>query len=195
MTLWRCMGDILGNSGWTTLMTEAEVASSGVKNSFLKCFHLTRTKNAHRVTFLSPYVLQLEAYARSCADLTYEEQQEHMRQCSATFFYCDVVMQMETIFFSFIRSQKPNNFALHIRTLEELVFSYFSLNHQNYARWLSAHLHGLKTLPENIFNEFCRGKFVTSKTQKRFSASPYNRRHEQNNKEAKVKCKPNCYFS
>ena len=194
MSLWRCMGDILGNSGWTTLITEAEVASSGVTNSFLKCSHLTRTRNAHKVTFLSLYVLQLEAYARSGADLPYEEWQEHMRQCSATFFYWDLVMQLETKIFSFIRSQRSKNFALYVRTLEELVFLYFSLNHQNYARWLSVHLHDLKTLPESIFNEFCGGNFVTSKTQNRFSAMPYDQRHEQNNKEAKVKCKPNCYF-
>ena len=103
-------------------------------------------------------------------------------------------MQLETKIISFIRSQRSKIFALYIRTLEELVVLYFSLNHQNYARWLSVHLHDLKTMPESIFYEFCWENFVASETQTRFSAMPYNQRHEQNNNKAEVKCKAICYF-
>ena len=45
--LWNTLGDMLEGSGWITALTEAEVATSGIAESFLKCSHLTRTKHAH----------------------------------------------------------------------------------------------------------------------------------------------------
>lgn len=44
MTLWSVLGDLLNGSGWTSALTEAEVASSGVADSFLKASHLKRTR-------------------------------------------------------------------------------------------------------------------------------------------------------
>jgi hypothetical protein len=44
MALWNTLGDLLESSGWTTALLEAEVASSGVADSFLKASHLTRTR-------------------------------------------------------------------------------------------------------------------------------------------------------
>lgn len=44
MALWSVLGDLLNGSGWTTALSEAEVASSGVADSFLKATHLTRTR-------------------------------------------------------------------------------------------------------------------------------------------------------
>ena len=43
--LWSVLGDLLDESGWTTALSEAEVASFGmVADSFLKATHLTRTR-------------------------------------------------------------------------------------------------------------------------------------------------------
>ena len=44
MALWSTLGDLLGSSGWTTALIEAEVASPGVADSFLRASHLTRTR-------------------------------------------------------------------------------------------------------------------------------------------------------
>ena len=44
MALWSLLGDLLDGSGWTTALSEAEVATSGVADSFLKATHLTRTR-------------------------------------------------------------------------------------------------------------------------------------------------------
>ena len=44
MALWTVVGDLLDGSGSTTALTEADVASSGVADSFLKASHLTRTR-------------------------------------------------------------------------------------------------------------------------------------------------------
>ena len=44
MALWNVLGDLLDASGWTMALTEANVASSGIADSFLKATHLTRTR-------------------------------------------------------------------------------------------------------------------------------------------------------
>jgi hypothetical protein len=45
--LWNTVGDLLDVSGWTTALTEFEVASSGTVDLFLKISHITRTQHAH----------------------------------------------------------------------------------------------------------------------------------------------------
>jgi hypothetical protein len=65
MALWSTLGDPLLSSGWTAALTEAEVASSGITDSFLKAAHLTRTRHAHQVTLLALHNLQQEAFRRS----------------------------------------------------------------------------------------------------------------------------------
>jgi hypothetical protein len=44
MALWSMLGDLLDGSGWTVALTAADVASSGVADSFLNASHLTRTR-------------------------------------------------------------------------------------------------------------------------------------------------------
>ncbi|KAH3872624.1 hypothetical protein DPMN_035843 [Dreissena polymorpha] len=41
MALWNTVGDYLAGSGWVEVLTEAEVATGGVEESFLKCSQLT----------------------------------------------------------------------------------------------------------------------------------------------------------
>lgn len=44
MAMWSTVGDLLDGSGWTAILTEAEVASSGISKGLLKASHLTRTR-------------------------------------------------------------------------------------------------------------------------------------------------------
>ena len=53
LALWNTLGDILEGSGWTAALTQADVASSGTADSYLKATHLTRTRHAHQVTLLT----------------------------------------------------------------------------------------------------------------------------------------------
>ena len=60
--LWNTVGDLLDGSGWTTALTESEVASSGTADSFLKVSHITRTRHAHQVTVCVLQKLLNEAF-------------------------------------------------------------------------------------------------------------------------------------
>ncbi|GFO32930.1 hypothetical protein PoB_005943500 [Plakobranchus ocellatus] len=44
------IGDLLDGSGWTHALTQANIATPGTAESFLKTAHVTRTRHAHQVT-------------------------------------------------------------------------------------------------------------------------------------------------
>ena len=50
-------------SGWTSILVEAEVSSSGRADSFLSASNLTRARQAHQITACALYKLQKEAYS------------------------------------------------------------------------------------------------------------------------------------
>ena len=59
---WRALGDFLEGSGWISVITQANVASSGTADSFLKASHVSRTRHAHEVTACSLHILMCRAY-------------------------------------------------------------------------------------------------------------------------------------
>ena len=62
MALWNTVGDYLEDSGWTTALTNADVASAGKADSFLKTAHLARTRHRHQITALALVQLEEEAF-------------------------------------------------------------------------------------------------------------------------------------
>jgi hypothetical protein len=75
---------------------------------------------------------------------------------------------------------------LYVEALEELIPSFFALDHVNYARWAPIHLQDMKSLPESISKLFqVEGRWVLSKTGNRFSAMPFHQAHEQENRVVK----------
>ena len=73
MALWKTLGDVLEGSGWTTALTEADVASSGMVDSFLNVAHLARTKHAHQGTIIALQKLQQEAYLQLNTDILFTD--------------------------------------------------------------------------------------------------------------------------
>ena len=50
MAAFKAIGGLLKDSGWTTALTEAGMASSGTAESFLTASSVTKTRLAHQVT-------------------------------------------------------------------------------------------------------------------------------------------------
>lgn len=65
----RSLGTLLQDSGWTSSIAEAGVASSGTAESFLSASSVTRTRQAHQITACSLYKLMKEAYHDYCSAL------------------------------------------------------------------------------------------------------------------------------
>ena len=60
----KLTGEWLEGSGWTVALADANVATAGTAESFLKVTSVTRTRRAHQVTACSLYVLLKRAYQR-----------------------------------------------------------------------------------------------------------------------------------
>lgn len=177
MAMWNTFGDYLEGSGWTTALTQANVASSGTADSFLNASHLTRTRHGHQVSLLALHKLQDEAFL-SCTDgshnaETKEAWRQSMKKKSPTFQYWDTVLQIELLGLLLVRAHRECNFSLYIESLKALAPWFFALDHHNYARWLPIHIRDMENLPMSIHSEFeDHGHWVICKTQNRFSAMP-----------------------
>lgn len=183
MSMWRVVGDLLDESGWVELLTEADVASSGTADSFLSASHLTKTRRAHQVTALALSVLQQEAYSRAndCDNNPFDKWKLEAASKSPLFHFWDLVLRLERLVLTFVRAHRERNFDLYVQTLECLAPFYFSLDHINYARWVPVHIRDMKSLPDSNNDEFLRC-WVFPKTHRKFSAIPLDQAHEQNNK-------------
>jgi hypothetical protein len=188
MALWSVLGDLLDGIGWVSILTEADVATSGVAQSFLKASHLLRTRNAHQITVLALFRLQHEAFQTAHGEQTdmFQEWKETMLKNSPTFFFWELILRLECQILMLVRAHREKNFDLYISMLENLTPLFFALDHVNYARWMPIHIRDMCSLPPSVLQHFRNdGHWVVSKTPRRFSSIPIDQAHEQENKVVK----------
>ena len=186
MALWSTVGDFLDQSGWTTALCEAGVATAGVADSFLKLSHLTRTRHTHQITALVLSKLQQDAWKSTMRSKTtdeqvlFEEWRQTMIRKHPKFHYWDMILEFEILVLIFVRSHRVNDFEVYIESLEALTPWFFALDHTNYARWVPIHLRDMKSLSSDVKDD-CLSCWVLRKTHNKFSCIPIDQAHEQNN--------------
>ena len=189
MAAFKVLGKWLETSGWTRALSQAEVASSGTADSFLKASHVTKTRRAHQVT-CSLFILLRAAYNEYTLECNNETSLDFASWCAKMsaekpqfqFWYLTLLLELDV--FTFIRSIREGNFGLYLASLTNLIPCFFALNHTNYARWLLVHVRDMKSLPANspsTETQFQAGHFVIHKTLKKFSGLALDQAHEQNN--------------
>ncbi|KAG1701374.1 B-cell receptor-associated protein 31 [Nymphon striatum] len=57
-------------SGWVQALVQAEIATAGSADSFIRASHVLRTRRAHQVTAAALYILQHRAYSHYCLGQT-----------------------------------------------------------------------------------------------------------------------------
>ena len=131
-------------SGWTSALTESEVASSGTADSFLKVSHLAQTRHAHQVTLLTLRKLQKVTFLQSGSNQSETVWKDDMQKRSPMFMYWDFILRYKTLILIFVQAHREKNFALYVEVLENLTPLFFTLDHVNYARWLPVHIRDMK---------------------------------------------------
>ncbi len=134
MALWNMLGDYLADSGWTSSLIEAGVASSGTAESFLSASHLLRTRHAHQVTIAALTILQNQAFSADSDGMNFSDWKASMAARSPTFKFWDTIVKIEKMILIFIRAHREANFDLYIEALEDLVGFFFAFDHYNYAQ-------------------------------------------------------------
>ena len=100
------------------------------------------------------------------------------------FKYWHTTFQLEMILLRFVRSIRCGEFGLYVNSLSEIAPWCFTLDHSNYARWLSVHIRDMLNLenkhPE-LYKNFTEGYFVIKKTNNPFAMIGLDQNHEQEN--------------
>lgn len=102
ISAFKIIGNWLDNSGWTTAISSAGIATGEVADSLLKVTHVTRTRHAHQVTAAALFILQHHAYDRYTTTVSDEEQQlnfaawrEKMSAEQPQFQYWALVLELQ----------------------------------------------------------------------------------------------------
>ena len=186
MAAWKAVGTWLEGSGWSDVLSESNIATSGKAESYLQASHLKRTRYAHQVTAASLHILCHQAYEYFLADQGTANYQSFEAWCEERankypmFTYCYLVLEQESL--------RSCDFSVYIEALKLLMPWFFALNRTNCSRWLSIHVRDMQLLKANhpeLVVEFESGKFTFQKTNRAFSAMPLDRIHEMNNKQVK----------
>ena len=127
MTAWRTLGDLLDGSGWTRAITQANVASSGTADSFLKASHVSRTRHAHQVTACSLHILMCRAYDEYVEGLTendtkleFHQWRDYKSSCPH-FKYWSLVLKIQLTILLFVRSLREGQFRLYKEAIRNLL--------------------------------------------------------------------------
>lgn len=155
MAALRTLGDWLEGSGWTSVIIQANVASAGMVDSFLKASHVSRTRHAHQITACSLNILMSKAYEEYVQGLSGEDQkhefypwQEQKSSTCPEFKYWELTLKLQLLILSFVKSLREGRFDLYLESIRQLLTRFFALDHTNYSRWLTIYLHDMIRLAD-----------------------------------------------
>lgn len=190
MAFLKVIGGWLEGSGRTTTLADANVATPGTAESFIKAASVTRSRRAHQVTDSSLFILLQKAYIKYKEGVANEDDVMFFeswcaRQVSATpqFQYWHTVLQLELLLLVLLKSLRAADFHLCVDGLSKMLPCFFAMNDGNYARWLPVHLRDMLLLDQmvpHVASEFKKGQFTMNKSLKRFSSIAIDQAHAQN---------------
>ena len=131
MAFMSTLGDILKDSGWTTIVSNAQIARP-VAESLVSGHDVVRNKYIHQVTASTLHQLQNQAYKDGGTDLMFGEWCSEMKDKSPTFHFWALVLKMELILLEFLRSIHSVDFQLYVTAMETMMLSFFALCHTHY---------------------------------------------------------------
>ena len=191
MAAFKTLGELLDGSGWVSALVNAEIATPGTAESFLKASHLARTRHAHQVTAAALFILMKSAYEKytgtlptPCVPLDFKAWHEKMVSDQPQFFFWSQVLELEVLVLEIVQALREGNFLSYVQSVAALVPLMFALNHTNYARWLPVHVRDMASLERNhptVYLKFLSGAFVVNKTKNPFSSIALDHAHEQEN--------------
>lgn len=193
MNFMTLIGDLLEKSGITSALIRADVCGEGKAKSFLKASHPRRARYIHEVLSAALHILSMSAYntyktENPGTQFDLETWKEQQSADSAAFHYWNMILTLELLRATFVRSIRTSNFGLYLQALKSMAPWFFALNHTNYARWVPVHIRDMEILPivaPEVHRAFCSGKFTVKKSKARFSSIALDQGHEQENKVVK----------
>ena len=132
------------DSGWTNALVQANIASSGTADSFIRASHVTKTRHAYQVTAATLHTLLKQAYSGNFTpddgnttqpdDEVFEKWCTQRAKTSVHFDYWLKTLSLEVLSLVYIRSLREGNFELYVQSLTQIMPWMFALDHTHYSR-------------------------------------------------------------
>ena len=132
------------DSGWTNALVQANIASSGTSDFFIRVSHVTKTRHAYQVTAATLHTLLKQAYSGNFTpddgnttqpdDEVFEEWCTQRAKASVHFDYWLKTLSLEVLSLVYIRSLREWNFELYVQSLLQIIPWMFALDHTQYSR-------------------------------------------------------------
>lgn len=191
MELMRILGSLLSGSGWVYAFSKSGSFGAGAADSFLKVIHVKKSRYAHEITACCLHALQYQAYEAESeamtAPLSFTEWHTIKKNDSTHFFFWDLILKLEKLLLASTRAVRGQTLDVYIEILKEWIPYMFALDKNNYAKYLSVHLHDLMTLKSESPDDFkeLADNFTIRKSERPFSSIAIDQAHEMNNESAK----------
>ena len=172
----NAIGDWLEGSGWLAIFERARMTTDRCIDSFISGSKIKRSRNAYQVSLAALIKLARLAFEAQKEYLNCGDWTRHHCSESATVSYWLTVIDLEVLFFMFIRS---------LREEKNIVPWMFCLVHIHYARRLPVFLVDFRKMSNesnHVLEQFNKGYFTVSKTDRHFSNMGVDQAHEPNNK-------------
>ena len=171
------IGDLLDGSGWTHALAQANIATPGTAESFLKTTHVMRTRHAYQVTAIALSILLHTAYdAYSCEESepkSFDEWCVNRVEVFSQFQFWLIIMRLEQLILVYVISLRDSKFSLYVAVLTKLAPWFFAVDHTHYSRWVPIHIGEMMAFQDqhpDIAIQFSQGNFVVHKTKRPFSS-------------------------
>ena len=167
MAYLSALRDWLNYSGSVAAITNSETAKGSVEESFLSGSKVLKTRYAHQTTLSALEILLKRTYNGEAPTQPFQEWRRNKEDKYPQFNFWSLIRSMDMLLLRFVRSLESKNFKLFVEPFEEMLPFSFTLDHLNYARWLSVHLKDLKSLSSTnptIYAAFLEGNVVVTKT-------------------------------
>ena len=181
---------MLDGSGWMGLLSSSSVLTSGKANAMLHASsNVVLCQYVHQVTACSLHIIKKQTYqhyVNTCipGPALSQELWEREDETHSMFRLWNLILYLELVLPEFVMLIRSGNFGLYMDSLKLIVLWMFSLDHDNYARWLPVHISEMDHLHKNhpsVRNEFSTGKFTVQKTNRKFSRIVLDHNYEQVN--------------
>lgn len=157
----------LEDSGWTSTLVQANIASPRVVNSFVKGSNVKRTQHAHQVTAAVLHSLLTQTYdeykqTEALEVLSFSDWCRGMTQALPQFHFWYITLHLELLYLVFLQLLRTSCIPLYLDALQKLTPWFFALDHVNYSRWAPVHLHDILTLKRRpqTYAHFLNGAFT-----------------------------------
>ena len=136
----------LDKFGWTNIFERAKITTTGRVESYLSGSKVKWTRYAHQVSLASLIHLSILSFQKQSTIKDSATWKTAQRSHSVNAEYWFTEIEMEALYFMFIKSVCIGDFDTFLECLKAILPWFSALNHTQYSRWMPVFIQDFSTL-------------------------------------------------